>query len=83
MQYDWFTDFLRRLSETKLSPTDEAFMKTIDVPMKKYYYDTYAYLCMNYMNGNPRKLLWCYRQLNNYHYPKSAYLKWFINSIIK
>ena len=82
-QYNWFSVYLKKLSAARLSFSDEAYLKTISVPRRKYYFDTCADICIRYVRGNPVKLVWCYRQLKPFHFPMTTYIKWYIYSLLK
>ena len=80
-QYLWFTAFLDEQSRAALSPTDRNYLQTIGTPQKNYFQKALSKDCIDYIKGNPLRLLWCYRQLHSFHYSEATLLKWYLKSI--
>lgn len=80
-QHQWFGAFLDEQSQATLSATDSHYLQTIAGPQKKYFQKALSKDCIDYIKGNPLRLLWCYRQLQPFHYSKATFLKWYIKSI--
>ena len=82
IQHHWYTAFLNEQLHTALSPTDNNYLRTIGIPQKKYFQKALSKDCIDYIKGNPMRLLWCYRQLQPFHYSKTTLLKWYLKSIM-
>ena len=80
-QYRWFADFLNEQSHADLSPTDRNYLQTIEEPKKKYFEKALSKDCIDYIKGNPLRLLWCYRHLKPFSYGKVTFLKWYLKSL--
>ena len=80
-QYRRFADFLNEQSHADLSPTDRNYLQTIEEPKKKYFEKALSKDCIDYIKGNPLRLLWCYHHLKPFSYGKVTFLKWYLKSI--
>ena len=63
-------DFVKRISHPEPG-----------MPKKKYFQKALSKDCIDYIKGNPLRLLWCYRQLQPFHYSTATLLKWYLKSI--
>jgi glycosyltransferase involved in cell wall biosynthesis len=72
---------LNEKRHTQLSPSDHLYIQTIGTIKERHHFITFSEECPLYIKGNPLKLRWCYRQLKNFHYPKSTFLKWYLKSL--
>ena len=81
-QHQWYSTFLNEQSHAALSATDYNYLQTIGTPQKKYFQKALSKDCIDYIKGNPLRLLWCYRHLQPFHYSKTTLLKWYIKSIM-
>lgn len=80
-QHQWYAEFLDEQSHADLSPTDRNYLQTIEGPKKNYFQKALSKDCIDYIKGNPLRLLWCYRQLQPFHYSTATLLKWYLKSI--
>ena len=80
-QYKWINNLLSELSDSPLSNKDKQYLRTIERPKKKYYFNSLGKNCTDYIKGNPFRLLECYWLLHPLHFSPLAYLKWYLSSI--
>ena len=80
-QHQWYSTFLNEQSHAALSAIDYNYLQTIGTPQKKYFQKALSKDCINYIKGNPLRLLWCYCHLQPFHYNKATLLKWYLKSI--
>lgn len=81
-QHHWFSDLLATLASQELRDDDKKYLATIGMPRYQFFYTSFSNDCVKYIKGNPLRLLWCYRQLRDFHYTKMTFLKWYFKSII-
>jgi len=79
-QYNWFSKFLNEKSHESLTPSDSKYLQTIEAPRHQYYLNSLAKDCIDYMHGNPLRLLQSYRMLRPMNYTKSTFIKWYLKS---
>jgi len=80
-QHQWFGCFIEEMARRPLPPLDQQYLATIAAPRQEYYFKSLGKDCADGVKGNLLKLVWYYHQLRAFHFPKSAFVKWYLKSL--
>ena len=81
MQNEWYDVLLSEMKEREWKAEDKNYLQTIDTPRKKFYQEAFDKTCVDYIKGNPLRMMWCYRKLKKFNYPKTTFVKWLVKSV--
>lgn len=79
--HSWFRSFIDNLDKEHLDATERQYLQGIDAVCKNYYYKSLGKNCADDLRGNPLRIPFWWKALEQFQFSPLLYAKWYLKSV--